>query len=76
MSFVYHKAHHMAHAQYALNGFRTQHLWRNIQQRGIAVLHALDSQGAFYGVEQAVYANGVGYSTLGKIVNLVFHERL
>lgn len=68
--------HHMACKQNSFNGLRTKHFRGDVEQGGIAVLHSLDGQCTGDGVEQSIDGDGICDASVGKVVHLVFHQRL
>ena len=74
MRFVYHKPNHMTRQKYLLYGLRTEHFGRNIQQGGIAILHALYGQRTTDGVEQSVDSHGIRNASFCEIIHLVLHQ--
>ena len=73
---VNHDAHDVAYHQYALYRLGPQHLGSDVQQRRVAVHHPLDGLRAADGVKQSVDGDGVRDAPFGKVVHLVFHQRL
>ena len=76
MCLVYDKPNNMTRQKYLLYGPRTEHLGSNIEQGGIAILHALYGQRTAYGVEQSVDGNSICNASFSKVIHLIFHQRL
>ena len=76
MSLVDNESHHVSGQQHTLYGFGSKHFWRNVEKAGFPAGYPIECVCATDGVEESVDGHHIGNASLGKVVNLVFHQRL
>ena len=73
MCFVYDKSDDIASHQYPFNCIGPEHFRGYVQQGGFSILHPLYGKRPCYRVKHPVDCHSVGYASVCKVVNLIFH---